>query len=154
MDTYNTRCWSLTCSRWRQVTPRSHGQCAQNAAWKLAWSFRIKLFSIGLWTWSITAIRYLNRSEEWFGILHWCNKISQWGWKGGHGQKYCLLKHYDKCSEKYLFPKQYHGGSNRSFKLWCIEKCGWSIEANLMVYSVSALLCLPKSKRERTCVPP
>ena len=40
-------------------------------------------------------------------------------------QKYHLLKHHDRPSEKYLFPKQYLGGADRSFKLRWIEECGW-----------------------------
>ena len=57
------------------------------------------------------------------------------------GQKYHLLKHHDKPSEKYLFPKQYLGGADRSFKLRWIEECGWWLVYSSKLDSAFCICC-------------
>ena len=56
-------------------------------------------------------------------------------------QKYHLLKHHDKPSEKYLFPKQYLGGADRSFKLRWIEECGWWLVYSSQVDGAFCICC-------------
>ena len=57
------------------------------------------------------------------------------------GQKYHLLKHHDKPSENYPFPKQYLGGANRSFKLRWVEECGWWLVYSCKVDGAFCICC-------------